>query len=65
MGERKRLHSLPTVSSDDPIGVFHSSELDPAMHAEGLYIDAFVSPVIGCVVGPYEFGESRDRPLSS
>jgi hypothetical protein len=47
-------HYLPTESSEDCIGVFHSAELeDPAMYAEGFYIAAFVSPVVGCIVGPY------------
>ena len=36
------------------LGVFHSSELDePSAYDEGFYIAAFISPVIGCVVGPY------------
>ena len=48
------LDYLPTESSEDCIGVFHSSELeDPTMYVEGFYIAAFVSPVVGCIVGPY------------
>jgi hypothetical protein len=45
---------LPTESSEDCIGVLHSSEFDdPTIYVEGFYIAAFVSPVIGCIVGPY------------
>jgi hypothetical protein len=54
MVDSSGLHYLRTESSDDCVGVFHSSELeDPTMYVEGFYIAAFVSPVVGCIVGPY------------
>src|SRR5437588_11917674 len=46
--------SIPTESSEDCVGVFHSSEVeDPTLYVEGFYIAAFISPVIGRIVGPY------------
>ena len=54
MVDSSGFHYLPTESSEDCIGVFHSSEMDdPTQYDEGFYVGAFISPVIGCIVGPY------------
>ena len=58
------MHSIPTVSSEDCIGVFHSSEIDgPTHYDEGYYIGAFVSPVIGCIVGPYSTEQAAVKAM--
>jgi len=54
MVDSSGFHYLPTESSEDWVGVFHSSEVeDPTLYVEGFYIAAFISPVIGRIVGPY------------
>ncbi len=62
MVDASGFHYLPTASSEDCIGVFHSSEMDDlTQYDEGFYVGAFISPVIGCVVGPYRPSRARLR----
>ena len=57
------MYGLPTESSNDCIGVFHSSEMDdPTQYDEGYYVAAFIEPVIGCILGPYA---TEDRAVQA